>query len=203
LRRRRRHSTQLFRSETNFPPYGLPAAKPPKKWLRYVSYFFLLAVVCVASYYVYENYYYPPAAPLSSKNAITPSTDVPAAVSALPVGEDEISVPALEKKIQIEILNGCGKEGVAKVFQNYLQQQGFDVINTDNYVENGKRRWDIPASLVIARTGNLEPARDVAKSLGISDQKVISKPDPHAVYDVSVVLGRDYMILRALTSDNR
>jgi len=92
---------------------------------------------------------------------------------------------------------------VAKIFQTYLQEQGYDVVNTDNYIENGRRKWDLPESMVIDQTGQPEKARAIASSLGISMQNVTSKPNSNALYDFSVVIGRDYSLLKAVARKNR
>ena len=203
MRRRRRHSTQLFRSNTNSSSYPQAARSKKKGPGRYLIYFFLLCVACLIAYFAYQNYYYPQALQASKDGSANKTSDLPAAAELSSNRAEETAVPPVEKKIQVEILNGCDKEGVAKIFQTYLQDQGFDVLNAENYMENGKRRWDVPASMVIARTGNMESAQAVAKSLGISNEKVVSKPDANALYDISVVLGRDYMVLKALTTDNK
>ncbi len=202
MRRRRRHSTQFFRSDNNSSSYP-QTAKSKKKGLRYLIYFFLLGLIGLIAYYAYQNYYYPQVAQINKSDGVNKTSDLPVTADLPSTRAEETTVPPVEEKIQVEILNGCGKEGVAKIFQTYLQEQGFDIINADNYIENGRRRWDVPASMVITRTGNLESAHAVAKSLGISTQKVVSKSDPKAIYDISVVLGRDYMLLKALTSKNR
>jgi hypothetical protein len=202
LRRRRRHSTQIFRSDTNSPLYP-QAVKPKKKWLRYTLFFFLLVLICLGTYYVYETYYFPQAIP-SSKSAVeTNISPLPAAPAQQQTNTSETPAVMPKKKTQVEILNGCGKEGVAKIFQTYLQEQGFDVVNTDNYIENGKRRWDVPESMIIDQTGKSGSAKDLARVLGISNQKIIARPTPNAIYDLSVIIGRDYVLLKATTQKNR
>ncbi len=202
MRRRRRHSTQFFRSDTNSSKYPQAVRSKKKSLLRYLIYFLLLGVVGLLAYYAYQNFYYPQAAQVNKEESVNKTSDLPDAAALTSKRAEETPEPPVQEKIQVEILNGCGKEGVAKIFQTYLQQQGFDVINAENYIENGNRRWDVPASKVIVRTGDIESAQAVAKSLGISIQKVESKPDPNALYDISVVLGRDYMLLKALTAAN-
>jgi hypothetical protein len=100
--------------------------------------------------------------------------------------------PPFKHKIQIEILNGCGKTGIAKIFQRYLRDQGFDVVNTENYVKDGKVFWKIEKSFVIDHIGVESQAKRVAKSLGIPVENVESRQNPNAIYDVSVVIGKDY-----------
>jgi hypothetical protein len=203
LRRRRRHSTQLFRSNTNSSTYPQAAGSKKKGLRHYLLYFFLLGVLGLIAYYAYQKYYYPQVVQINKNESVNKTSDPADASAPSSTPGEETTEPPVQKKIQVEILNGCGKEGVAKIFQAYLQEQGFDVLNAENYIENGKKRWNVPASKVISRNGDIGSAQAVAKSLGISAQQVESKPDPNAIYNISVVLGGDYMILKAMTSKNR
>jgi hypothetical protein len=50
--------------------------------------------------------------------------------------------------------------------------------------------------MIIHHLGDIDQAQDVAKSLGISNAKIISRENPTAIYDVSVVIGKDYKSLQ-------
>ena len=95
-------------------------------------------------------------------------------------------------KAQIAIKSKKGRSGVAKIFQRYLREQGFDVVNTENYVKNGKVFWQVEKSFVIDQIGVEEQAKTVAKSLSIPVELVESRQNPNAIDDVSVVIGKDY-----------
>ena len=56
-------------------------------------------------------------------------------------------ISPIRRNLQIEILNGCGINGIAKIFAEYLRQEGYDVINTDNYKEKGKTKRKIRRNL--------------------------------------------------------
>ena len=198
MRRRRRHSTQIFRSTSKSTIYP-QSSRPRKKGKGFLLFFFIVSLIVLSSYYLYEKFYYPQ---IKSENPDQIST-VPLTLPAQEKTENKIPVTPPEKKVQVEILNGCGREGVAKIFQTYLQEQGYDVVNTDNYIENGRRKWDLPESMVIDQTGQPEKARAIASSLGISMQNVTSKPNSNALYDFSVVIGRDYSLLKAVARKNR
>ncbi len=94
--------------------------------------------------------------------------------------------------IQIEVLNGCGEKGIAKIFESYLRQQGFDVVNTDNYRIGGKIFWNVEFSKVIDQISKSDYADDVAESLGIDDDYVSSVHNPSPICDVTVVIGKDF-----------
>jgi len=89
--------------------------------------------------------------------------------------------------IHIEVMNGCGVAGVADVFTNYLRKSNFDVIQMGNYYS-----FDIEKTLVVDRTGNKKNAQLVAKSLGLSEDVVISQTNKNYFLDVSVIIGKDF-----------
>ena len=126
---------------------------------------------------------------VKSENAISDQEPEPAAG---PVEEKPAAQPPFKRNIQAEILNGCGVNGVAKSFQDYLRNQGFDVVNTENYTENKKLRWDVEYSFIIDHVGNPEQARSIARSLNIPEDRVVEKNTPNPIYDISVVIGKDY-----------
>ncbi len=95
--------------------------------------------------------------------------------------------------IQVDVLNGCGVAGVATKFTQYLRSRGYDVVEMGNY-----RSFDVPESMVIDRTGNIEHAKKVAYALGIKDVNVIQQINLDYFLDVTIVIGRDYESLRPM-----
>lgn len=95
-----------------------------------------------------------------------------------------------EKIIQLDVLNGCGVKGVAAKATNYLRLNGFDVVEMRNY-----KTSHIPRTLVVDRVGNLDAARRIAASLGVSERNVIQQINPDYFVDVSVIIGDDYQNL--------
>lgn len=97
------------------------------------------------------------------------------------------------KPIQLDVLNGCGVSGAASKFTTYLRRRGFDVVEMRNY-----KSFDIQETLVIDRVGNLATARQVAHALGIQHKNIIQEINPDYFVDVSVVIGRDYPMLKVM-----
>ena len=62
---------------------------------------------------------------------------------------------------QIQILNGCGKSGVAEAFRDFLTGLGFDVIEFGN-----ARNWNYEHTMVISRAPSDRIASDMARMLG-------------------------------------
>jgi hypothetical protein len=93
--------------------------------------------------------------------------------------------------IQIDLLNGCGVNGAASRFTNYLRARGYDVVEMKNY-----KTSDVKESLVIDRTGNVETAKKVAYALGVKEKNIIQQINQNYFVDVSVVVGKDFSALK-------
>ena len=189
MRRRRRPPTRITKRNNSFDPNITFQRKQEsgngKKFLKLL---FWIVIVAVVSYYAYNNWYLPG----DETETVTLDSST---IESITVSQDSVKKPVFkqpEKMIQIEVLNGCGKSGIAKIFESYLRQQGFDVVNTENYRIMGKVSWNVPNSKVIDQIGNIEFAEAVAQSLGINDKHVSSNDNPSPVYDVSVVIGKDF-----------
>lgn len=125
----------------------------------------------------------------SLSNILKSSTDEPASING-----------ALEKRVLVEVLNGCGARGIAKEVTDYLRARPggqFDVVKFENYVVDGRVRWDEPRTMVIDR---IDPSRGnaaaVARTLGVSDSGVLFLANQDRAVDVTVILGKDYKDLR-------
>lgn len=106
-------------------------------------------------------------------------------------GEEDRAPPAPLRvpthDIHVEVLNGCGEDGIARALGNRLRALGFDVITVGN-----ADSYSYPETLVIDRVGKLDYARQVADALGIRNtiQQII--PDPFRIEEVTVVVGGDH-----------
>ena len=92
-----------------------------------------------------------------------------------------------KKNMQIEVLNGCGVDGVADMFTDSLRKKNIDVVNTGNY-----RSYNIDNSIVIDRTGNFINAEYVAEVIGIDNKQVIQQKNKNYFLDVTLIIGKDY-----------
>jgi hypothetical protein len=86
------------------------------------------------------------------------------------------------ERVRVEVLNGGGRDNMARVATDQLRDQGFDVVFYGNH-----RDCCADSSVVVDRVGNLAWARAVADALGID--QVRSDPDSNLYLDVSVVVG--------------
>lgn len=89
-----------------------------------------------------------------------------------------------ERVVRVQVLNGSGEDGAAARAAAHLRTGGFHVVEVGN-----ADRADYFATLVVARTEDPEPARQVARYLG--DPPVVRQAWNSDVAEVTVVLGRD------------
>ena len=92
--------------------------------------------------------------------------------------------------IQLNILNACNEDGIANVAKNYLRARGFDVVEIGNYSQT------VSKSFIIDRVGDIISAQKVAYAIGIDDSLIITKIDSGLFLRNTVVLGKNYIILK-------
>lgn len=91
-------------------------------------------------------------------------------------------------QIQVEVLNGCGEQGIGQRVMRFLRERGFDVIHIDN-----ADHFEYRETIVLDRRGKNGPseaARAVGGALGTPN--VLLQRNDERMVDVSVVIGRDY-----------
>jgi hypothetical protein len=94
-------------------------------------------------------------------------------------------------QIQINILNGCGDQGVARRTMDFMRTTGFDVVEIENY-----SRFSVRQTFIIDRVGDTVSARKTARALGISDSLYVVRVDSTLYVRCSVVIGKDYRVLK-------
>jgi hypothetical protein len=94
--------------------------------------------------------------------------------------------------LKIEVLNGCGIDGVARKFADFLKKRNFDPVTVTNF-----ERHDIPRTMIIDRTSNASVnGRKVAQVLGLSEDYVSYLASPERMVAVSVIIGQDYKAIQ-------
>jgi hypothetical protein len=91
---------------------------------------------------------------------------------------------AAARVVRVQVLNGSGDEGAAARAASKLREGGFHVVEVGN-----ADRQDYFATLVVARTDDDGPARQVARHLG--DPALVRQAWNSDLAEVTVVLGRD------------
>lgn len=104
----------------------------------------------------------------------------PGAVSGIPG-----TAARLNGRVRVEVLNGGGRDGMARRATADLRDRGFDVVYFGNAGDFGR-----DSSVVLARTGEVDWARAVADALGIREVRVESAENLYL--DVTVLLGAEW-----------
>lgn len=94
-----------------------------------------------------------------------------------------------ETVIQVSILNGSGKNGLAKKATLYLRRRGFDVVETGN---TDSARY----SAIIDYVGDTVSAMRVARAIGLDKQHIRVELDSSLFLRCAIVLGKDYSSLK-------
>jgi hypothetical protein len=169
-------------------PFTPPEGGKGRKFLTYVI---TISILGIVAYYIYSK--------SQPSETIVVEQEIPEQKKT--ETSDQVDVtPPLEQKVQVEILNGCGVRDIAKDFETILRKEGFDVVSTANYVENGRLNWKVTSSRVVDLTGDVEQAEKVAKILGISQTHVLSQSNADEIYDLRIIIGHDYKDLDSYKS---
>jgi hypothetical protein len=94
------------------------------------------------------------------------------------------AIPAPDRRITVEVLNGTRRPGAARVATRVLRRQGLDVVFFGNAEESAD------STRVIVRRGDPGRGRDVRQALGVG--RIMVVPDTLRRVDVSVILGQDF-----------
>ena len=92
--------------------------------------------------------------------------------------------------VEVEVLNGCGVQGLGLQFTDFLRSNQIDVIRTEN-----ASRFDYETTIIIQRNEFMESSYRIAELLKIprSDTlRIILQPDLSLETDVTLILGKDY-----------
>lgn len=93
-------------------------------------------------------------------------------------------VPGLRDSIQVEVLNGTRRSGLAVDVGRLLRSRGIDVVALDNADTLNDR------TRVLARRGDIDAARRVARALEQGQPELV--PDSLRYVDVTVIIGSDF-----------
>lgn len=101
-------------------------------------------------------------------------------------GEEEQAYQP-DTPVRIEILNGCGKAGLAARAKAYLRRQGYDVLSVGNASDHFTQ-----TVIVERRSPTNANARSVARTLGLQQSTVTQVLDSLSPVWVTLILGEDY-----------
>lgn len=102
--------------------------------------------------------------------------------------DDDALLPIDWSNVSIDVLNGCGKKGIAHKMQLWLKKNGFKV----RLAENADRH-DYTKSFIQDRSGMADAAFELAGVLNIlPDQVKLLEGQPSPYVDLTLVIGQDY-----------
>lgn len=198
MRHRRRLSTQTNRKKR--PAAATQQMRPAKNksgfWAGFFKVLFYLILIAALGALAYTQIL--PRYLKSSGTTAAAESPAPQTKHKLPVEKTEPVKPKLspiQKKIQVEVLNGCGENGIAKILGDVLRKQNYDIVNSGNYIKNGKVDFNVKNTFLIDQlktSENLTRTRHLADILGISVQRIESFENPAPIADITIVVGKDY-----------
>jgi hypothetical protein len=100
----------------------------------------------------------------------------------------DLPIPGERVPYVVEVLNGTGADGLARGVTRRLRHQGIDVVSFGSATVGGT-----DSTLVIVRRGDTAAGLVVRRALGLG--RVTFAPDSTLLLDVTVLLGRDAIVL--------
>ncbi|MBN2017308.1 MAG: LytR C-terminal domain-containing protein [Candidatus Cloacimonetes bacterium] len=85
----------------------------------------------------------------------------------------------------MQVLNGCGKKGLARVVRNVLIEKGFDVLSFDN-----AEKFLYEKTVIVIRHMNYEKFDILYKEVPV--KKIYRQINELSIYDFTVIIGKDY-----------
>lgn len=94
--------------------------------------------------------------------------------------------------LKIEVLNGCGVNGIATKFANNLAYQNYQVVNKGN-----ADHWNYEYTILVDLKGaeNEKAVEQLRKDIGIQKEDVILMREESDA-DVQLIIGKDYQSLK-------
>lgn len=97
------------------------------------------------------------------------------------------------KKIQLEVLNGCGVKGLAILYANFLRSNGYDVID----FKNAKNFNFKKTKIIIHKQNDSNFVYELIDILKIKPEQIEYNYDNNIFYDLTLIVGEDYNSLNS------
>jgi len=115
--------------------------------------------------------------------------DEPEPQAGTPLTTNTSAAAVRTDRATVEVLNGSGKQGLARLATERLRDAGYDVVQFGNASRTTRK------SYVLDRIGKREVAAAIAAKLGIDSSRTLV--DTTRFVDATVVLGKDWPPHRA------
>ena len=93
-------------------------------------------------------------------------------------------------KIQVEIQNGCGIPNLARMYTDFLREEGLDVLDSKN-----ADHFNYLETKILHHRGDINRALVLADILKIDKSSIIVDKNENLFYDLTLIIGRDYIDL--------
>ena len=90
----------------------------------------------------------------------------------------------------MEIRNGCGIPNLARMYTDFLRDAGLDVLDSKN-----ADHFNYLETKILFHRGDLKRALVLADILMIDKNKIIEDLDETLFYDLTLIIGKDYIDL--------
>lgn len=102
----------------------------------------------------------------------------------------EAAIEALPaENLKIEVLNGCGVDGLARKYADLLQSHGFDPVTVTNYEGSS----NLPRTYIYdRRSKDMENGLRIAKVLVLPDEFVAYQESAERLVAATLILGKDF-----------
>ena len=206
MRHRRRYQTQTLQRKNTVSakrptPVKAQSSGAPRKFFVFVL---IMALLGAGGYFGYR-YGLPVVNDLArqwkqitDQPAQQPENAPEQSVATKPVEDERETLEPIfpvQTRVQVEVLNGCGEQGIAKALSMMLRKHEYDVVNQGNYLEKGKEKFNVPNTKIIDQMNtdkNLARARDLADLMGIDPRFIESFENPSPIADLTIIIGKDF-----------
>ena len=93
-------------------------------------------------------------------------------------------------KIQVEIRNGCGISNLARMYTDFLRDEGLDVLDSKN-----ADHFNYLETKIFHHRGDINRALVLADILKIDKNNIINDKNENLFYDLTLIIGKNYMDL--------
>ena len=93
-------------------------------------------------------------------------------------------------KIQVEIRNGCGISNLARMYTDFLRDEGLDVLDSKN-----ADHFNHLETKIFHHRGDINRALVLADILNIDKSNIIDDKNENLFYDLTLIIGKNYMDL--------
>ena len=93
-------------------------------------------------------------------------------------------------KIQVEIRNGCGIPNLARMYTDFLRDEGLDVMDAKN-----ADHFNYLETKILHHRGDINRALVLADILKIDKINIIDDKNENLFYDLTLIIGKNYMDL--------